>query len=125
MSRAKSPFTLYGGTLVFNGHTHEQSVHLFQVIGEDRSNHVVILTGSGELSLQSARSFDFFSPQGYDRILREGRKLPSHILDIEEPMIATMRAICHGRARIAEIRRRLTPTPRPIPNVNSIGRRGR
>jgi hypothetical protein len=33
-----------GGTLVFNGHTHEQSVHLFQGIAEDRSNHVVILT---------------------------------------------------------------------------------
>jgi hypothetical protein len=37
---------------------------------------------------------------------------------------ATMRAICHGRAPIAEIRRSPTPTPRPTPKVNSIGRRG-
>jgi hypothetical protein len=36
-----------GGTLVFNGHTHEQFVDLFHAIGSDRDNRVVILTGSG------------------------------------------------------------------------------
>jgi enoyl-CoA hydratase/carnithine racemase len=37
-----------GGKLVFNGHTHEQFVELFHVIGEDRESRVVILTGSGD-----------------------------------------------------------------------------
>jgi enoyl-CoA hydratase/carnithine racemase len=37
-----------GGKLVFNGHRHEQFVDLFHVIGEDRDNRVVILTGSGD-----------------------------------------------------------------------------
>jgi enoyl-CoA hydratase/carnithine racemase len=36
-----------GGTLVFNGHTHEQFVDLFHAIASDPDNRVVILTGSG------------------------------------------------------------------------------
>jgi enoyl-CoA hydratase/carnithine racemase len=81
-----------GGKLVFNGHTHEQFVHLFHAIGEDRSNRVVILTGSGDAFMDaiSPEGFDFFSPQGYDKILREGRKVLSNILDIEVPMIAAL-----------------------------------
>jgi enoyl-CoA hydratase/carnithine racemase len=78
--------------LVFNGHTHEQFVHLFHVIGEDQANRVVILTGSGDAFMDaiSPEGFDFFSPQGYDKILREGRKVLSNILDIEVPMISAL-----------------------------------
>src|SRR3989441_1855648 len=81
-----------GGKLVFNGHTHEQFVHLFHAIGEDHHNRVVILTGSGDAFMDaiSPEGFDFFSPQGYDKILREGRKVLSNILDIESPMIAAL-----------------------------------
>lgn len=81
-----------GGKLVFNGHTHEQFVELFHAIGEDRDNRVVILTGSGDAFMDSIDSegFDFFSPIGYDKILREGRKVLSNILDIEVPMIAAL-----------------------------------
>ena len=81
-----------GGKLVFNGHTHEQFVHLFHSIGEDNSNRVVILTGSGDAFMDgiSPEGFDFFSPQGYDKILREGRKVLSNILDVEAPMIAAL-----------------------------------
>ena len=81
-----------GGKLVFNGHTHEQFVHLFHVIGEDHANRVVILTGRGDAFMDaiSPEGFDFFSPQGYDKILREGRKVLSNILDIEVPMISAL-----------------------------------
>jgi enoyl-CoA hydratase/carnithine racemase len=81
-----------GGKLVFNGHTHEQFVHLFHVIGEDQAHRVVILTGSGDAFMDaiSPEGFDFFSPQGYDKILREGRKILSNILDIEAPMITAL-----------------------------------
>lgn len=81
-----------GGKLVFNGHTHEQFVDLFHQIGEDRSNRVVILTGSGDAFMDSIdpEGFDFFTPQGYDKILREGRKILSNILDVEVPMIAAL-----------------------------------
>src|ERR1700757_539829 len=81
-----------GGTLVFNGHTHEQFVDLFQAIGSDRDTRVVILTGSGNAFMEtiSSEGFDFFTPQGYDKIYREGRKVLMNILDIEVPLIAAV-----------------------------------
>ncbi len=81
-----------GGKLIFNGHTHEQFVDLFHHIGEDRDNRVVILTGTGEAFMDTIDpdGFDFFTPLGYDKILREGRKVLSNILDIEVPMIAAL-----------------------------------
>ena len=81
-----------GGKLVFNGHTHEQFVDLFHSIGEDRDNRVVILTGSGDAFMDaiSPDGFDFFTPRGFDKILREGRKVLSNILDIEVPMITAL-----------------------------------
>jgi enoyl-CoA hydratase/carnithine racemase len=81
-----------GCTLVFNGHTHEQFVDLFHAIGSDPDNRVVILTGSGEAFMESitADGFDFFSPRGYDKIYREGKKVLMNILDIEAPMIAAV-----------------------------------
>ena len=67
-----------GGTLAFNGYTHEQFVDLFHAIGSDRDNRVVILTGSGNAFMEtiSPEGFDFFTPRGYDKIYREGPKGP-------------------------------------------------
>jgi hypothetical protein len=42
-----------GGTLVFDGHTHEQFVDLFHAIGSDRDNRVVFLTGSGDAFMET------------------------------------------------------------------------
>ena len=87
-----------GGTLVFNGHTHEQFVDLFHAIGSDPDNRVAILTGSGDAFMEtiSPEGFDFFTPQGYDKIYREGRKVLMNILDIETPLIAAV----NGPARL-------------------------
>ncbi len=81
-----------GGILVFNGYTHEQFVDLFHAIGSDPDNRVVILTGSGNAFMESLspEGFDFFSPQGYDKIYREGKKVLMNILDIEVPLIAAV-----------------------------------
>jgi enoyl-CoA hydratase/carnithine racemase len=81
-----------GGTLVFNGHTHEQFVDLFHTVASDADNRVVILTGSGGAFMESIspEGFNFFSPQGYDKIFREGRKVLMNILDIEAPVIAAV-----------------------------------
>jgi len=81
-----------GEKLVFNGHTHEQFVELFHAIGEDRENRVIILTGSGDAFMDaiSPEGFDFFTPTGFDKILREGRKVLSNILDVEVPMITAL-----------------------------------
>lgn len=85
-------FHAAGDKLVFDGHTHEQFVSLFHAIGEDRENRAVILTGSGDAFMDaiSPEGFDFFSPLGFDKILREGRKVLSNILDIEVPMITAL-----------------------------------
>jgi enoyl-CoA hydratase/carnithine racemase len=81
-----------GGKLIFNGHTHEQFVDLFHAIGEDRENRVVILTGTGEAFMDTidGDGFDFSTPRGYDKILREGTKTLFNILDIEVPMITAL-----------------------------------
>ena len=81
-----------GGKLIFNGHAHEQFVELFHQIGADADNRVVILTGSGDAFMDaiSPEGFDFFSPRGYDKIFREGRKVLMNILDIEVPMITAL-----------------------------------
>ena len=81
-----------GGKLVFNGHTHEQFVDLFHAIGEDRDTRAVILTGTGDAFMDaiSPEGFDFFTPLGYDKIFREGRKVLANILDVEVPMITAL-----------------------------------
>lgn len=80
------------GPLLFNGHVHEALVHAFRDIGDDPENHVVILTGTGgEFCTRiSPEGFDFFTPTGYDKLLREGTKILESILDIEVPMIAAI-----------------------------------
>ena len=81
-----------GGKLIFNGHTHEQFIDLFHDIGADPDNRVVILTGTGDAFMDeiSPEGFDFFTPRGYDKIYREGKKVLMNILDIEVPMIAAL-----------------------------------
>src|SRR5882757_3634357 len=81
-----------GEKLIFNGHTHEQFTDMFHQIGEDLGNRVVILTGSGDAFMDTINpeGFDFFTPTGYDKIFREGRKILMNILDIDVPMIAAL-----------------------------------
>jgi enoyl-CoA hydratase/carnithine racemase len=81
-----------GGVLVFNGYTHEQFVDLFHAIGSDPDNRVVILTGSGDAFMEtiSPDGFDFFSPRGYNKIYRAGKKVLMNILDIQVPLIAAV-----------------------------------
>jgi enoyl-CoA hydratase/carnithine racemase len=60
-----------GGPLVFNGYVHEALVEEFCAqIAPD--------------------GFDFFTPTGYDKILREGTRVLENILNIETPMIAAI-----------------------------------
>jgi enoyl-CoA hydratase/carnithine racemase len=81
-----------GGPLIFDGHVHEALVGLFRDVGDDRDNHVVILTGTGASFCADIRpdGFDFFSPTGFDKVLREGTQTLEAILDIEVPVIAAI-----------------------------------
>jgi enoyl-CoA hydratase/carnithine racemase len=79
-------------TLVFDGHAHEEFVELFHQIGQDADNRVVILTGAGNAFIDriDPAGFDFFSPRGYDKIYREGKKVLANLLDIPVPVIAAL-----------------------------------
>jgi enoyl-CoA hydratase/carnithine racemase len=81
-----------GGTLVFNGHVHEEFVELFHQIGQDADTRIVILTGAGDAFIDriDAEGFDFFSPRGYDKVYREGKKLMANLIDIPVPVIAAV-----------------------------------
>jgi enoyl-CoA hydratase/carnithine racemase len=81
-----------GGPLVFDGYVHEALVSAFRDIGDDSENHVVILTGTGDefCTRITPEGFDFFTPTGFDKILREGTKVLENILDIQVPMIAAI-----------------------------------
>ena len=76
-----------GDSLVFNGYAHEEFVELFQRIGEDVDNRAVILTGAGDAFIDriEADGFDFFTPTGFDKIYREGKKVLANLLDILGP----------------------------------------
>jgi enoyl-CoA hydratase/carnithine racemase len=81
-----------GDTLVFNGHAHTEFVELFYQIGEDADNRVVILTGTGRAFIDNIdpEGFDFFTPRGFDKIYREGKKILSNIVDVPAPLIAAL-----------------------------------
>jgi enoyl-CoA hydratase/carnithine racemase len=81
-----------GDSLVFNSDTHEEFVELFHQINQDAGNRVIILTGAGEAFIDriDAAGFDFFSPRGYDKIYREGKKVLQNLIDIPVPVIAAL-----------------------------------
>jgi enoyl-CoA hydratase/carnithine racemase len=81
-----------GGSLIFNGYAHEEFVELFHDIGQDVDNRVVILTGAGNAFIDQIDSagFDFFTPRGYDKIYREGKKILANLIDIPAPVIAAL-----------------------------------
>ncbi len=81
-----------GETLIFNGHSHEEFVDLFHQVGQDAENRTVILTGAGQAFIDNIESegFDFFSPRGFDKIYREGKKILANLLDIPVPVIAAV-----------------------------------
>ena len=81
-----------GGTLSFDGYTHEEFVELFHQVGQDADNRVVILTGAGDAFIDriDPAGFDFFTPRGYDKIYREGKKVLANLLDIPAPVIAAV-----------------------------------
>jgi enoyl-CoA hydratase/carnithine racemase len=81
-----------GNTLIFDGYVREEFVDLFHQISQDVDNRAVILTGAGNVFIDSIDSagFDFFTPRGYDKIYREGKKILANLLDIPVPVIAAV-----------------------------------
>lgn len=92
-----------GDSLIWGARPHEELVHVFQDIANDRANKVVILTGTGEAFIDAFREgqVDHIGPEDWDPVLSEGRRLLTNLLDIEVPMIAAVNGPATIHAELA------------------------
>jgi len=88
-----------GGPLRWEEAAHRELPLAFHDIGADRDNHVVILTGTGDVFCEEL-AWETWPPIGtaetQDKILREARQLLGRLLDIDVPIIG----VVNGPARI-------------------------
>ncbi len=95
-----------GGPLQWNIQAHGELERAFLDVGRDRENEVIILTGAGNAFSGPAvtpgghRLAGTMTPETWDHIYWEGKRLLGNLLDIEVPMIA---AVNGPAARHAEI----------------------
>ena len=82
-----------GGSLIWGTGPHRELSVAFDAIGSDQENRAVLLTGAGDSfcadrdqSLSALRS----SPQGWNRIYWEGKRLIDSLLAIEVPIVAAV-----------------------------------
>ena len=97
-------FHTKGGPLQWNESAHREFAYAFTDIGADPENKVVILTGTGDVFCTEVdfRSFGALgTPQGWDKIYWEGKRLLMNLLDIEVPMIAAVNGPALVHAEIA------------------------
>jgi enoyl-CoA hydratase/carnithine racemase len=81
-----------GDSLVWSGPSHEELAYCFGDIAADNGNSVVIITGTGDAYCAQIdpASFALSNAHEWDRIVFEGRKLLTNLLDIEVPVIAAV-----------------------------------
>ena len=77
------------------GGSHDQLGQLFYDIGRDRDNKVIVLTGTGDVFLDSFYRAPDAPPltmttSVWDRIYKEGKDLLMNLLDIEVPVIGAV-----------------------------------
>lgn len=92
-----------GGPLVWGTIPHRELPEAFADVAADRENRVVVLTGTGERfcadrdnSLSVLRS----SPEGWDRIYWEGKRLLGNLMDISVPVVAAVNGPAHHHAEL-------------------------
>lgn len=94
-----------GGPLSWGAKAHSEIPRAFHDIGDDRENRVVILTGAGDAfcadrgdgTLAAARH----SPEAWDRIYWEAKKLFENLLAIEVPVIAAVNGPARWHTELA------------------------
>jgi len=87
-----------GGPLIWSRLSHEQLGNVWNDVGADRENEVIIVTGSGNAFIPSVQQGPLaaFGPEDWDEIASNGKRLRRNLLAIEVPMIAAV----NGPARI-------------------------
>ena len=81
-----------GGPLVWGSGPHTELGHCFAEIGSDPHNRVVILTGTGDRFIADLDQswVGEMTPELWNEIYRNGKRLLMNLLDVEVPMIAAI-----------------------------------
>jgi enoyl-CoA hydratase/carnithine racemase len=81
-----------GESLVWSARAHDELAYCFSDIACDRSNKVVILTGSGQAFCDTIdfSTFNLGTPHHWDEIIFEGQRLLNNLLAIEVPVVAAV-----------------------------------
>jgi len=87
-----------GGPLVWGAGPHAELGHCFREVGSDRTNRLVILTGTGPdfLCRLDESWVGPMTAARWERIYTDGKRLLQGLVDIEVPVIAALR----GRATV-------------------------
>ncbi len=91
-----------GGELVWGHRPHAELGYLFEDIGRDPYNEVVILTGAGESFIASEdMGAAQITPRDWQRVHADGKRLIMSHLDVEVPMIAAVNGPATIHAELA------------------------
>ncbi len=91
-------FHTNAGPFVWSEESHEELGDCFALVGADRGNRVVVMTGTGDMWCETIdfASFKLNNPAEWDHTFYDGRKLLQNLLAIEVPVISAI----NGPARI-------------------------
>lgn len=92
-----------GGPLVWGDGPHTELGFLFEDVGRDPDNRVVILTGTGDEFLARLDSswVGAMNPAKWDKIYRHGKRLLTNLLEIEVPVVAAINGPATVHAELA------------------------
>lgn len=92
-----------GESLKWGALPHEELGYCFTDVGADRENKVVIITGIGDSFCDSFEggSFGDITPQVWDLMYYDAKRLINNLLDIEVPIIGAVNGPAHIHAELA------------------------
>lgn len=85
-----------GGPVIWGGGPHEEMSRLWRDVGDDRENHVIVLTGTGAWftgprGADAQRHFTGVpKPADWDVGIRRGRSMQMDMLNVDVPIIAAV-----------------------------------
>lgn len=92
-----------GGPLVWGDGPHTELGYVFEDVGRDPDNRVVVLTGTGDefIAKLDQSWVGEMHPHKWDKIYQHGRRLLTNLLDIEVPVIAAVNGPATVHAELA------------------------
>ena len=92
-----------GGPLIWGSDPHTELGHCFSDVGRDPENRVAVITGTGGKFIADLDQswVGEMTPQKFDAIYRNGKRLLSALLDIEVPIVAAVDGPASVHAELA------------------------